>query len=113
MLLPSRPSSATSTNVFEEIWTTHRSLGSLSINSKGQTPKFHTSKFVQGLEVDLVEHRKIANMFQHIAKYSVQMTNILFRLLDLEIRNKQIIKEKNRYIQNLQGVLEKEQKFKA
>ncbi len=37
-------------------------------------------------------------MFQHIAKYSVQMTNILFRLLDLEIRNKQIIKEKNRYI---------------
>ncbi len=41
------------------------------------------------------------------------MTNILFRLSDLEIKNKQIIEEKDISIQNLQGALEKEQKLKA
>jgi hypothetical protein len=41
------------------------------------------------------------------------MTNILFRFSNLEIRNKQIIEEMDRFIQNLQGVLEKEQKLKA
>ncbi len=41
------------------------------------------------------------------------MTNILFILFNLEIKNKQIIKEKDRSIQNLQGVLEKKQKLKA
>jgi hypothetical protein len=41
------------------------------------------------------------------------MTNILFRLSDLEIENKQIIEEKDRCVQNLQGALEKEQKLKA
>jgi hypothetical protein len=41
------------------------------------------------------------------------MTNILFRLFDLEIKNEQIIEEKDRYVQNMQGALEKEQKLKA
>jgi hypothetical protein len=36
------------------------------------------------------------------------MTNILLKLSNLEINNKQIIKEKDRFVQNLQGVLEKE-----
>jgi hypothetical protein len=41
------------------------------------------------------------------------MTNILLRLSNLEIKNKQIIKEKDRFVQNLQGALEKEQKLKV
>jgi hypothetical protein len=36
------------------------------------------------------------------------MTNVQFRLFDLEIKKKQIIEEKDRSIQNLQGALEKE-----
>jgi hypothetical protein len=40
------------------------------------------------------------------------MTNILLRLSNLEIINKQIIKE-DIFIQNLQGVLEKEKKLKT
>jgi hypothetical protein len=34
------------------------------------------------------------------------MTNILFKLFDLEIKNKQIIEEKDKYVLNLQGALE-------
>ncbi len=41
------------------------------------------------------------------------MTNILLRLFDLEIKNEQTIKQKDRSIQNLQGALEKEQKLKV
>jgi hypothetical protein len=41
------------------------------------------------------------------------MTNILLRIFDLEINNKQIIKRKDRLVQNLQGALEKEQKLKV
>jgi hypothetical protein len=41
------------------------------------------------------------------------MTNILLRLFDLKIKNKQIINEKDRFVQNLLGALEKEQKLKA
>jgi chromosome segregation ATPase len=41
------------------------------------------------------------------------MTNILFRLSNLEIKNKQIIEEKDKSVQNLQGALEKEQKLKV
>jgi hypothetical protein len=41
------------------------------------------------------------------------MTNILLRLSNLEIKNKQIIEEKDRFVQDLQGFLKKEQKFKA
>ncbi len=51
-------------------------------------------------------------MFQHVIEYSVHMTNILLRLSDLEIKNKHIIEEKDIFVQNLQGALEKEQKFK-
>ncbi len=52
-------------------------------------------------------------MFQQVVEYSVQMTNILLRLFDLEIKNNQIIEEKDRSVQNLHGALEKEQKLKA
>jgi tRNA pseudouridine-54 N-methylase len=41
------------------------------------------------------------------------MTNILFKLFDLEIINKQIREENDKFVQNLQGDLEKEQKFKV
>jgi ribosomal protein S3 len=41
------------------------------------------------------------------------MTNILLKISNLEIKNKQIIGEKDRFVQNLQTALEKEQKFKA
>jgi len=67
---------------------------------------------VQGVEVELDEHKKTTTMFKQAIKYSVQMTNILLRLSDLEIKNKKII-EKDKSIRNLQGVLEKEQKFKV
>jgi hypothetical protein len=56
----------------------------------------------------LDENRKAATMFQQEAKYNVQMTNILFRHFDLEIKTKHIIEEKDRSIQNMQGALEKE-----
>ncbi len=52
-------------------------------------------------------------MFQQAIEYNVQVVNILFRVFNLEIMNKQIIDEKDRSIQNLQGSLEKEQKLKA
>ncbi len=52
-------------------------------------------------------------MFQQVVKYNVKMTNTLFRLFNLEIKNKQTIEEKDRSIQNFQGALEKEQKFKV
>jgi hypothetical protein len=54
------------------------------------------------------EHKRAANMFQQATKYSTQMTNILFELSDLKIKNKQITKEKDKTIQNLHGALEKE-----
>jgi hypothetical protein len=41
------------------------------------------------------------------------MPNILLKLFDMEIRNKQITKENDKFIQNLRGALEKEQKLKA
>ncbi len=40
------------------------------------------------------------------------MTNILLKLFNLEIKNKQII-QKDKFVQNLKGTLEKEQKFKV
>ncbi len=51
-------------------------------------------------------------MFQQAVEYNTQMTNIIFRLSDQEIINKQITNEKNKFVQNMQGVLE-EQKLKA
>jgi len=55
-MLPSRPS-------FGEIWTTHKSLGSSSISSKVQTPKFHTLRFMQGIGVKLDEHKELLLCF--------------------------------------------------
>jgi hypothetical protein len=58
-------------NVFGEVWTSRKSLGSLGTSSKGQTLRFNTPRFVQGLEAKLDEHKKIAIMFQHVAEYNV------------------------------------------
>jgi hypothetical protein len=58
-MLPSRPSFATRMNVFGEVWTTHRSLNSLSTSSRGQILRFNTPRLVQGLEAKLDEHRKL------------------------------------------------------
>jgi hypothetical protein len=41
------------------------------------------------------------------------MTNVLLKLFDLEINKKQIIEEKDKSVQNLQGDLEKEEKLKV
>ncbi len=87
-MLPSRPSFVTRTNIFGEIWTTHNNLGFSCISSKSQTFRFHTPRFMQKLEANLDEHKKVAGMFQHVAEYNVQMNNILLRLSDLEIINK-------------------------
>jgi hypothetical protein len=40
-------------------------------------------------------------MFQQATKYNVHMTNILLRRSNLEIKNKHIIKEKDKFVQNL------------
>jgi hypothetical protein len=50
------------------------------------------------LEAKLDEHRRVANMFQQAIEYNAQMTNILVKLSNLEIKNKQIIKEKDKYV---------------
>ncbi len=65
-MLPSRPSFIIGTNIFGEIWTLHKSLSYSETSSKGQTHRFHTPRFVQGLEVDLDEHRGATRMFQHV-----------------------------------------------
>ncbi len=52
-------------------------------------------------------------MFQQAIEYNAQMTNILVKLSNLEIKNKQIIKEKDKYVQNLQRALKKEHKLRA
>ncbi len=111
-MLPSRPNSIIETNIFGDIWTPKKSVRSSYISSKGQIPGFHALGFVQGLEVELDEHRKTTSMFQQALEYNTQMTNILFRLSNLEIRNKQIIEIKDKYVQNLRA-LEKEQKFRT
>ncbi len=87
-MLASRPSYAIGTNIFREIWTSHRSLSFLDTGSRRQTPRFHTLGFVQKPEEDLDEHKKTINMFQQAIIYNTQMTNILLRLSDLEIKDK-------------------------
>ncbi len=52
-------------------------------------------------------------MFKQVIECSVQVTNILLRLSNLEIKNQQIIEEKGKFVQDLQGALKKEQKLKA
>jgi hypothetical protein len=49
---------------------------------------------MQGIKAELDDHRRTTTMFQQVVQYNVQMKNILFRLSDIEIKNKQIIKEK-------------------
>ncbi len=51
---------------------------------------------MQGMEAKLDEHKKFVIMFQQATEYNVHMTNILLRLFDMEIYNKQIIEEKDR-----------------
>jgi hypothetical protein len=51
-------------------------------------------------------------MFQQAVEYNVQMNFYFFRPFYLEIKNKQIVK-KERSVQNLHGILEKEQKLKV
>jgi hypothetical protein len=94
--------------VFGEVWTTHMILDSSGINSRGETPRFNTLGFVQGVEAELDKHKRVTIMFKHVIKYNVHMTNILFRLFNLEIKNNHIIEKKHRSVQNLQGALEKE-----
>jgi len=60
---------------------------------------------MEGIEAKLDEHKRVANMFQHATKCNIQMINILLRLSDLEIKNKQTIKKKDKFVQNLQGAL--------
>jgi hypothetical protein len=43
-------------------------------SSRGQTPRFHTPRFVQGIEIELDEHIRTSTMFQQVVKYNVQMT---------------------------------------
>jgi hypothetical protein len=112
-MLPSSPSSTTRMNVFGEVWTTQRSLNSSSTSSKGPTPRFNTLGFVQRVEAKLDEGKRTTIMFKHVVKYNVQMTNILLKLSNLEIKDKKIIGKKDKFVQNLQGALEKEQNLKA
>jgi len=107
-MLPSRLSFPIGTNVFVKTWTAYKRQGFSGTSSRGQILRFNTPRFEQGIEVELDQRRKAVSMFQKIVEYSVQMTNILLRLFNLEIMNKQIIEEKGRSIQNLQGTLEKE-----
>ncbi len=65
---PSRPSSAIDSNIFGDIWTSRKSLGSSYTSSREQIPRFHTPGSVQGLEAKLDEHRRVASMFQQAAK---------------------------------------------
>jgi hypothetical protein len=88
-------------NVFGEVWITHRSLDPLGTSFKGQTSRFNTLGYVQGVKVELDEHRRTTIMFKQATTYNVQMTNILLKLFNLEIKNKDIIMEKDRFVQNL------------
>ncbi len=71
-MLPSRPSSIINMNVFKEIWISHRSLGSSGTNSKGRIFRFHTTRFVQGIEVELDEHIRTTIMFQHRFNHEIE-----------------------------------------
>jgi hypothetical protein len=73
-------------NVFGEVWTAHKSLGSSCTSSRGQTLRFNTPRSMQGLKVELDEHKKTTTMFQDAMEYNVQMTNILLRLSKSSIK---------------------------
>jgi hypothetical protein len=40
------------------------------------------------MEAELNEHKRVASMFQQVAKYNTHMTNILLELFDLEKKKK-------------------------
>ncbi len=63
-MLPLKPNSTIKTNIFGDIWTSQKTVGSSNTNSMKQTPRFHTPRFIQGLEANLDEHRKVTSMFQ-------------------------------------------------
>jgi hypothetical protein len=54
----------------EHIWTSHKTLKSSYTSSKGQLPRFHTPRFVQGLDSKLDDHRRTTNMFRHALGYN-------------------------------------------
>jgi len=58
-------------NVFGKVWITHKNLGSFGISFGGQTPRFHTPRFVQGIEVELDERKRASTMFQQATKCNV------------------------------------------
>ncbi len=70
-MLPSKPSSITCTNIFEDIWIAHINLGYLRTSYRVQIPKFHTLGSKQGIEVELYEHIRTTSMLQLATKYSV------------------------------------------
>jgi hypothetical protein len=49
-MLSLRPNSTIRTNIFGDIWTSQKSIGSSNTSSTRQTPRFHTTRFIQGLE---------------------------------------------------------------
>jgi hypothetical protein len=49
-------------------------FSSSSTSSKGQTPRFHTPRFMQGIEAKLDEHKRVVAMFQQATKYIIQCT---------------------------------------
>jgi hypothetical protein len=51
-------------NVLGEVWIAHRSLNSSGTSSGGQTPRFNTPRYVQGVEAKLDEHRRTTIMFK-------------------------------------------------
>jgi len=62
-MLPLKPSFVIGMNVFGEIWIAHKSLSSSGTKSRGQTLRFNTPGFVQGLEAKLDEHKRTTIMF--------------------------------------------------
>jgi hypothetical protein len=63
-MLPSRPSSTTSMNVFGEVWIAHKSLNSSGISYRGEIPRFHTQGFVQMIKLKLDELKRATTMYR-------------------------------------------------
>jgi hypothetical protein len=61
--LPSIPSFVIGTNIFGNILIAHKSPCYLRISFRGQTPRFHTPKYEQGIEAEFDEHKNVASMF--------------------------------------------------
>ncbi len=63
-MLPSRLILATFMNIFGEVWTARKNLGSLGTSSKAETFRFDTPRSMQGLEAELHEHIRTNTMFK-------------------------------------------------